>query len=157
MNPVHTFQPTCSRFILILSSHLYISLSSVLSYSGPPTGILYWYLYAFHECYNFHTSHHDICSEEYKLLICYAVCLPSCHFQSCLSVLHYTTHFTSLICRHFSQFMYFVCKRVYTSFEALTVVLLGNCVFQDVTHCCLDLLLDKYLHCGEHAAQIMQT
>jgi hypothetical protein len=28
---------------------------------------------------------------------CYAVCLPCCHFLSCLSVLHYTTHFTSPI------------------------------------------------------------
>jgi hypothetical protein len=28
----------------------------------------------------------------------YAVCLPSCLFLSCLSVLHYTTHFTSLGC-----------------------------------------------------------
>jgi len=88
---------------------------------------------------------------------CYAVCLPSCHFLSCPSVLHYTTHFTSLICRHSSQFMYFVCKRVYTTSEALTVLLLGNQVFQDVTHCCLDLLLDKYLHCGECAAQIMHN
>jgi len=106
MKPVHTFQTSCSRLILVLTSHLYISLSSVLCYSGPPTGILYWYLYAFHEWYIFHTSHHDIlvCGEEYKLLICYAVCLPSCHFQSCLCVLHYTTHFTSLICRYFYVF-----------------------------------------------------
>ena len=88
---------------------------------------------------------------------CYAVCLPSCHFLSCLSVLHCTTHFTSLICRNFSEIMYFVCKRVYTSCEALTVVLLGIQVFQDVTQCCLDLLLDKYLHCGERAAQIMHN
>ena len=87
----------------------------------------------------------------------YTVCLPSCHFLPCLSVLHYTTHFTSLICRHFSQFMYFVCKRVYTSCEALTVMLLGIQVFQDVTQRCLDLLLHKYLHCGEHAAQIMHN
>jgi len=53
--------------------------------------------------------------------------------------------------------MYFVFKRVYTSCEALTVVLLGIWVFQDVTHCCLDLLLDKYLHCGERAPQIMHN
>ena len=78
---------------------------------------------------------------------CYAVCPPSCHFLSCLSTLHYTTHFTSLICRHFSQFMYFVCKRVCTSCEALTLMLLVNQVFQDVTQRCLDLLLDKNLHC----------
>jgi len=88
---------------------------------------------------------------------CYAMCLPSCHFLPCLSVLHYTTHFTSLICRHISQFVCFVCKRVCTSCEALTVVLLGIQVFQDVTQHCLDLLLDKYLHCWEHATQIMHN
>jgi len=88
---------------------------------------------------------------------CYAVCLPSCHFLSCLSVLHFITHFTSLICRHVSQFMYFVCKRVCTSCEALTVVLLGIQVFQDVKQRCLDLLLDRYLHCGGRAAQIMHN
>ena len=69
-----------------------------------------------------------------------------CHFLSCISALHYITHFTSLICRHYSQFMYFVCKRVCTSCEVLTVVLLGIQVLQDVTQSCLDLLLDKYLH-----------
>ena len=53
--------------------------------------------------------------------------------------------------------MYSVCKRVYTSPEALTVVVLGIQVFQDVTQCCLDLLLDKYLHCRERAAQIMHN
>jgi hypothetical protein len=88
---------------------------------------------------------------------CYTMCLPPCHFLSCLSVLHYTTHFTSLIWRHISQFMYFVCKKVCTSCEALTVVLLGIQVFQDVTQCCLDLLLDMYLHCGERAAQIVHN
>ena len=88
---------------------------------------------------------------------CYTVCLPSCHSLSCLSVLHYTTHFTSLICRHFLQFMYFVCKRVYTSCLALTVVLLGTQVFQDVTQHCLDLLLDKCLHCWECVAQIVHS
>ena len=88
---------------------------------------------------------------------CYTVCLPSCHFLSCLSVLHYTTHFTSLICRHMSQFMLFVCKRVSTNCEALTVVLLWIQVCQDVTQHCLDLLLDKYLHCGECAAQIIHN
>ena len=56
----------------------------------------------------------------------YPVCLLSCHSLSCLSVLPYTTHVTSLICRHVSQFMYFVCKTFYTSFEALTVVFLGE-------------------------------
>jgi hypothetical protein len=85
---------------------------------------------------------------------CYTVCLPSCHFLSCLSVLLYTTHLTSPICRHISQFMYIVCKRVYTSCDALTVVLLGIQVFQDVTPHCLDILLDKYLHCGGCAALI---
>jgi len=87
----------------------------------------------------------------------YAVCLPSCLFLSCLSVLHYTIHITSLIYWHFSQFMYFVYKRVCTSCGALTVVLLGIQVCQDVTQCCLDLLTDKYLHCGERAAQIMHN
>jgi len=88
---------------------------------------------------------------------CYSVCLPCCHFLLCLSVLHCTTHFTSLICRHFSQFMYFLCERVCTSCEAMTVVLLGIQVLQDVTQGCLDLLLDKYLHCGERSAQIMHN
>ena len=74
-----------------------------------------------------------------------------------LSVLRCTTHFTSLICRHFSWFMYFVCKRVCTSCEAMTVVLVGIQIFQDVTQRCLDLLLDKYLHCGERSAQIMHN
>jgi len=88
---------------------------------------------------------------------CSAVCMPSRHLLSCLCILHCTTHFTSLICRLLSHFMYFVCKRVYTSCEALTVVLLGIQVFQDVTQHYLDLLLDKYLHCGEHVAQIMHN
>jgi len=56
-----------------------------------------------------------------------------------------------------SQFMLFVCKRVSTNCEALTVVLLWIQVCQDVTHNCLDLLLDKYLHCGECAAQIIHN
>ena len=84
----------------------------------------------------------------------YAVCLPSCLFLSCLSVLHYTTHFTSLICRHFSRFMYFVYKRVCTSCGTLKVLLLGIQAFLDVTQHCLDLLLHRYLHCGERLAQI---
>jgi len=112
MNPVHTFQTGFSRFIFMLSSHLYISLSSVLLSSGPLTEI----------------STHPITIYVVKSINyesqCYTVCLPSCHFLSHLSVLHYTTHFTSLICRHFSQFMHFVCKRIYTSCEALTVALL---------------------------------
>ena len=37
------------------------------------------------------------------------------------------------------------------------MVLQGIQVFQDVTQRCLDLLLDKYLHCGEHAVQIMHN
>jgi len=88
---------------------------------------------------------------------CYVMFLPSCHFLPCLSVLHYTIHFTSLICRHISQFVCFVCKRVCTSCEALTVVLLGIQVFQDVTQHCLGLPLGKYLHCWECAAQIMHN
>ena len=88
---------------------------------------------------------------------CHALCLPSCHFLSLLSVLHFTTLFTSLTYRHVSQFMYFVCKRVCTRCEALTMVLLVIHFFQDVTQRCLDLLLDKYLYCGEHSAQIMHN
>ena len=68
-----------------------------------------------------------------------------------------TLHVTSLICRHVSQFMYFLSKTLYTCCEAVTVVLLGIQAFQDVTQHCLDLLLDKYLHCGESAAQIMHN
>jgi len=158
MNPVHTFQPSCSRLILILSSHLYISLSNVLSYSGPQhefcTDICMPFL-------NVTFSAHPIMiyvvkSTNYESHH-YAVCLPCCVFLSCLSVLHYTTHFASLICRHFSRFIYFVCKRVCTSREALTVLLLGIQVFLEVTQRCLDLLLDRYLHCGGRAAQIMHN
>jgi len=82
MKPVHTFQPSFSRFILILSSHLRT---------------------------------------------------------------------------HFSWFMYFVCKRVCTSSEAVTEVLVGIQVFQVVTQLGLDLLLDKYVHCMERSAQIMHN
>ena len=81
----------------------------------------------------------------------YPVCLLSCHSLSCLSVLPYTTHVTSLICRHVSQFMYFLSKTVYTCCEALTVVSLGIQAFQNVTQHCLDLLFDKNLHCGKSA------
>jgi len=99
MNPLHTFQPSYSRFILILSSHLHISLSSVLLSSGLPTGILYWYLRTFPECYSFHTSHHDICGEEYKLwisLLCSLSALLSLPVMSKCSALHHTLHLTNL-------------------------------------------------------------
>ena len=149
MNPVHTFQPSFSSFILILFSHLRISPYSVLLSSGPPSGIFTDICMPFLNA-TFSTPLimiYVVKSTNYESYR-YAVCLPSCLFLSCLSVLHYTTHFTSLICRHFSQFIYFVCKRVCTSCEALTVVLLGIQVFQDVTQRCLGLLIDKYLHCG---------
>ena len=150
MNPVHTFQPSFSRFILILSSQLYIYIPFYCSllFRSPNRNFvpiyvrLSWMLVSTHPIMIYVVKSTNYESHSY------AVCLPSCHFLSCLSVLHYTTHFTSLICTHFSQFVYFVCKRVCTSCEALTVVLLGIQVFQDVTKCCLDLLIDKYLHCG---------
>ena len=56
----------------------------------------------------------------------YPVCLLSCHSLSCLSVLPYTTHVTSLICRHVSQFMYFVCKTFYTSVMNVSLVNPGS-------------------------------
>jgi len=77
-----------------------------------------------------------------------------CVMSKCFA-LHHTLHLTYL--RYVSHFMYFVCKRVYRSCEALTVVLLGIQVFQDATQCCLDLLLDKYLNYGQRAAQIMHS
>jgi len=40
MNPVHTFHPISLRYILTLSSHLLLSLSSGLFPSGFPTIIL---------------------------------------------------------------------------------------------------------------------
>ena len=167
INSVHTFQRSCPRFILILSSythththtHTHIYPSLVFSFLQVPhqefsTDICMPFM-------NATFSTHPIMiyvvkSTNYESQ-CYAICLPSCHFLPCLSVLHYTTYFTSLICRHISQFVCFACKRVCTSCEALTVVLLGIQVFQDVTQHCLTLLLDKYLHCWERAAQIMHN
>ena len=158
MNQVHTFQCSFSRFILILSSHLYISLSTVLFYSGTPTVIFTDFCMSFLNAifYTHPNMIYVVNSTNYESH-CYALCLPSCHFLSFLSVLDCATHFTSLICRHVSLFMYFVCKRVCTSCEALTVVLLVIQVFQDVRQFCLDLLFDKYLHSGECAAQIIHN
>ena len=99
MNPVRTFQPSSSRLILILSSHLHISLSSVPLYSGLPTRILYWYFHTFPECYSFHTPHHDICGEEYKLwisLLCSVSVLLSLPVMSKCSAVHHTLHLTNL-------------------------------------------------------------
>ncbi len=87
----------------------------------------------------------------------YTMCLPSCHFLSCLCVLPYTTHITSLIFRRISQFMYFLYETLYTSCEAVTAVLVGIQAFQNVTQQCLDLLLDKYLQCGQQGAQILHN
>ena len=81
----------------------------------------------------FHTSHHDICGEEYKLwisLLCSVSTLLSLPVVSKCSALHLTLHLSGL---------------------------LGIQVFQDVTRRCLGLLIDKYLHCGERAAQIMHN
>jgi len=99
MKPVHTFQPSCSRFILILSSHWHITFSSTLLSSVLPTGILYWYLHTIPECYIFHTSHHDVSGEEYKLwisLLCSVSALLSFPVMSKCSALHHTLHFTNL-------------------------------------------------------------
>ena len=99
MDPVHTFQPSCSRFILILSSLLHKSLSVVHLSAGPPTGILHWYLHIFPECYIFHTSHHDISGEQYKLWILLLRCvsaLLSLPFMCSCSALHHTLYLTNL-------------------------------------------------------------
>ena len=98
MNPVHTFQPRCSRFILILSSHLHISLSSVLLSSGLPTGILYWYLHTFPECY---ISSHPIMiyvvkRSNYESHLCSVSALLSLPVMSKCSALHHTLHLTDL-------------------------------------------------------------
>ena len=63
------------------------------------TWIFYWYLYACHECYIFHTSHHDICGEEYKLwisLLRSVSALLSLPVMSKCSALHHTLHLTNL-------------------------------------------------------------
>jgi hypothetical protein len=88
-----------------------------------------------------------------NLTVTQCVCPPA---MSKCSALH-PSHFTSLICRHFSQFMYFVCKRFYRSCEAVTVVMLGIQLFQDVIQHCLDLLPDKYLHGEKHVVQLMHN
>ena len=115
MNPGHTFQPSCSSFILILSSHLHISLYSVLFYSGLPTGILYWYLHTFRECCIFHTSHHDKCGEDYKLwisLLFSVSALLSLPVVSKCSALHHTLHLTNLQTL-FTVYVFFMWESLY--------------------------------------------